>query len=223
MTERAREQGRGVGGTRHPAAARLAWSVCALSLALTALSFLLIALILSLNAPIYFYWLEPAAIAVGYSVIGAIIASRLPNHPIGWICCAIGVMAAVTSICGEYAAYALLAHPEPLLGGKVMLWLGLWAWILFFGLIEFLLFLFPNGRLPSKRWRPLAWLSAALTSMAALLMAISPSAVLDTLGLSGKGRVSFLNPFGVEGLPNLYLPVQTLVLLLGGSRRPPWW
>src|SRR5829696_1106597 len=194
----------------------LAWAVCVLSLALTALSFLLIALVLNLNAPIYFYWLEPTTIAVGYSVIGAIIASRLPNHPIGWMCCAIGVMAAVTSFCGEYAAYALLAHPEPLLGGKVMLWLGLWAWILFFGLIEFLLFLFPNGRLPSKRWRPLAWLSAALTLMAAVLMAISPNAVLDTLGPSGKGRVSFLNPFGVEGLPNLYLPVQTLVLLLGG-------
>src|SRR5215208_6651200 len=47
-------------------------------------------------------------------------------------------------------------------------------------------------------------------------MAISPDAVLDTLGPSGKGRVSFLNPFGVEELPNLYLPVQTLVLLLGG-------
>jgi len=197
--------------------------VCALSLALTALSFLLLALNLSLDAPIYFYWLEPATIAVGYSVRGAIIASRLPNHPIGWICCAIGVMAAVTSICGEYAAYALLAHLEPLLGGKVMLWLGLWAWILFFGLIEFLLFLFPNGRLPSKRWRLLAWFSAALTLMAAVLMAISPDAVLDTLGPSDKGRVSFLNPFGVEGLPNLYLPVQTLVLLLGGSRRPPWW
>jgi hypothetical protein len=216
VTQRASQQARGVGGTRHPAAARLAWSVCALSLALTALSFLLIALMLSLNAPIYFYWLEPATIAVGYSVIGAIIASRLPNHPIGWICCAIGVMAALTSFCGEYAAYALLAHPEPLPGGRVMLWLGLWAWILFFGLIELLLFLFPNGRLPSKRWRPLAWLSAALTLMAAVLMAISPDAVLDTLGPSGKGRVSFLNPFGVEGLPNLYLPVQTLVLLLGG-------
>jgi hypothetical protein len=216
VTERASQQARGVGGTRHPAAARLAWSVCALSLALTALSFILIALILSLNAPIYFYWLEPATIALGYSVIGAIIASRLPNHPIGWICCAIGVMAALTSFCGEYAAYALLAHSEPILGGKVMLWLGLWAWILFFGLIEFLLFLFPNGRLPSKRWRPLAWLSAALTLMAAVLMAISPNAVLDTLGPSGKGRLSFVNPFGVEGLPNLYLPVQTLVLLLGG-------
>src|SRR5215212_8175634 len=113
VTEGQKGQGRGFGGVSHRVAAWLAWSVCALSLALTALSFLLIALILSLDAPIFFYWLEPTVVAVGYSVIGAIIASRLPNHPIGWICCAIGVMAAVTSFCGEYAAYALLAHPEP--------------------------------------------------------------------------------------------------------------
>jgi hypothetical protein len=63
-------------------AAWLAWAVCALSLALTALSFLLIALSLRQNAPIFFYWLECTLFAVGYSVIGAIIASRLPNHPI---------------------------------------------------------------------------------------------------------------------------------------------
>jgi len=56
--------------------------LCALSLALTALSYLLIALILSLDAPIFFYWLEPTVVAVGYSAIGAIIASRLPKKEI---------------------------------------------------------------------------------------------------------------------------------------------
>jgi hypothetical protein len=44
---------------------------------------------------VYFYWLEPTTIALGYSVIGGIIAARLPDHPIGWICCAIGFMGAV--------------------------------------------------------------------------------------------------------------------------------
>jgi hypothetical protein len=197
------------------AAAWVAWSVCALSLALTALSILLIVLNLSLNAPIYFYWLEPATIAAGYSIIGAIVASRLPGHPIGWLCCAIGVMAAVESFSSEYAIYSLLAHPEPLLGGKATAWLSIWVWILMFGFIVYLLLLFPTGRLPSSRWRPFAWLSAALTLMAAILMAISPNVVLDTLGLSGKGRISLPNPLGVEGLPNLYLPVQTFVLALG--------
>jgi hypothetical protein len=198
-----------------PAASWLAWSVCALSLALTVLSVLLIALNLGLNAPIYFYWLEPMAIAVGYSIIGAVVASRLPHHPIGWLCCAIGFMGAVEHLCGEYAAYALLAHPEALPGGKVMLWLSLWVWILMFGFIVYLLLLFPDGRLPSSRWRPFAWLSAALTLMAVILIAISPDAVLDTLGSSDNGRISLLNPLGVEGLPNLYRPVQTLVLAMG--------
>jgi hypothetical protein len=190
--------------------------MCALSLGLTALTFLLIALNLSLDAPIYFYWFESTIIAVGYTVIGAIIASRLPAHPIGWICFAIGVLAAVQHFSGEYAIYALRApHPEALPGGDAMLWVSLWAWILAFGLIEFLLFLFPNGRLPSKRWRPLAWLSAALTLMAAILISISPDAALDALRSSDDVHISIPNPLGVEGLPNLYRPVQTLVLALG--------
>jgi hypothetical protein len=86
--------------------------VCTLSLALTALGLLVIALNLRLDAPVYFYWLEPTTIATGYSVIGAIIASRLPAHPIGWLCCAIGFMGALEHFSSEYAIYALVAHPQ---------------------------------------------------------------------------------------------------------------
>jgi hypothetical protein len=156
-------------------AAWLAWSLCALSLGLTALSFLLIALNLSLNTPAYFFWLTLAVLAVGYSVIGAIIASRLPNHPIGWICCAIGLIAAVDHFGGEYAVYALLARSDALPGGKAMVWIQGWFWMLFVGLIVFLLLLFPTGRLPSSRWRPFAWLSAAVISVGVIWSsAISP-------------------------------------------------
>jgi two-component system NarL family sensor kinase len=164
VTEGASEHGQGgEGGISTRTASWIAWAVCALSLALTVLSFLLIALILSLNASIYFYWLEPTTIAIGYSVIGAIFASRLSDHPIGWICCAIGFKGAVEHFSGEYAVYALLARPEALVGAKAMLWIQNWFWILIFGLIVFLLLLFPNGRLPSNRWRAFAWLSAAVT------------------------------------------------------------
>ena len=215
MTEEARKQGREVGGIGIRSASWLAWSVCTLSLALTALGYLVIARNLSLDAPVYFYWLEPTTIAIGYSVIGAIIASRLPDHPIGWICCAIGFMGAVEHFSSEYAIYALVAHPEALVGGKLMLWLSTWVWIVMFGLIVYLILLFPNGRLPSSRWRWFAWLSVALTLLAAILMAISPDAALDVLGSSGNGHITFPNPLGIEGLPNLYRPVQTLVLALG--------
>jgi Zn-dependent protease with chaperone function len=171
VTTGAREQGREIGRTSHRAAASFAWALCALSLslslslALTALSFLLIALNVSLNTLAYFFWPELTVIAVGYSVIGAIIASRLPNHPIGWMCCAIGLTAAVDHFGGEYAVYALLAQPHSLPGGEVMLWLQGWFWMLSVGLIVFLLLLFPTGRLPSNRWRPFAWVSVAVISV----------------------------------------------------------
>jgi hypothetical protein len=217
VTAEGREQSRRVGALSTRTASWLAWAVCALSLALTALSFLLIALILSLNASIYFYWLEPTTIAIGYSVIGAIIASRLPAHPIGWICCAIGFTGAVEHFSGEYAVYALLARPEALAGGKAMVWIQNWFWILIFGLIVFLLLLFPNGRLPSNRWRAFAWLSAAVTLIGAILAAISPDVGLDVLGSTDNRHnyISLPNPLGIEGLPNLFRPVQTLVLALG--------
>jgi hypothetical protein len=110
VTEGASEQGLGVGGISRRAASWLAWAVCALSLALTALCFFLMALTLRLDTPVYFFWLGLTVIAMGYSVIGAIIASRLPNQPIGWICCAIGFIAAVDHFGGEYAIYAVLAR-----------------------------------------------------------------------------------------------------------------
>jgi hypothetical protein len=173
----------------------LAWAVCALTLMLTALTFLLIALNVSSNVPAYVFWPELTSIAVGYSVIGAIIASRLPNHPIGWICCAIGLIAAVDHFGGEYSLYALLALPHPLPGGEAMLWLQGWFWMLFIGLIVFLLLLFPTGRLPSSRWRTFAWVSGAVIAAGVIWSsAISPD-------------VGFNVP------PS---PIQLSVLLLGG-------
>src|SRR5215210_4053487 len=133
------EQRRGDRGASQRLASWLAWAMCALSLTLTALNFVLIAMNVSLNTPAYAFWPELTSLAVGYSVIGAIIASRLPNHPIGWICCAIGLIAAVDHFAGEYCLYALVAQSRPLPGGREMLWLQGWFWMLFIGLIVFLL------------------------------------------------------------------------------------
>src|SRR5688572_28258509 len=172
----------------------LAWAVCALSLTLTALDFLLIAMNVSLHTLAYAFWPELISLAVGYSVIGAIIASRLPNHPIGWICCAIGLIAAVDHFAGEYSLYALVSRPHPLPGGRTMLWLQGWFWMLFIGLIVFLLLLFPTGRLPSSRWRPFAWASVAIISVGVIYSSvISPDV-------------------GFNAPPN---PIQLLVLILG--------
>jgi uncharacterized membrane protein YfcA len=66
----------------------LAWSVWALSLALTAVSLLLLALTLSHpDVPIYSSWLEETLIAMGCSTVGAVVASRRPENTIGWLFC----------------------------------------------------------------------------------------------------------------------------------------
>src|SRR5215210_2389227 len=101
--EGAREDGRGVGRMSGRAASWLAWTACAFSLALTALTVLLIVLLLRSDTPIYYYWLETSMVAVGYSTVGAIVASRLPDSPIGWLFCAIGLIFGASHFSAEYA------------------------------------------------------------------------------------------------------------------------
>jgi hypothetical protein len=102
---------------------------------------------------------------------------------------------------GEYAVYALLARSEALPGGTAMLWLQDWFWMLFIGLIVFLLLLFPTGRLPSSRWRPFAWVSVGVILVAVILTASSPL----------PSNVSEVRSYFDEP-PS---PIQLLVLLLG--------
>jgi hypothetical protein len=196
-----------VGGMSRRTATWLAWSLCALSLALTALSLLLLAFNRSdPNTHIYEYWQVDTLVPVSFSIIGAIIASRLPANPLGWLFCAAACVAAVDHFSAEYALYALLAQPTSLPAGEALAWLASWAWILYAGCIALSLLLFPNGRPPSRRWRWLAWLSVFLTIAGAVWVAFSPG-VIGNLG-------SIRNPLGIEGLPSGFKPVQTIMLAL---------
>jgi hypothetical protein len=186
----------------------LAWSLCGLSLVLTALSLFLFALNLSYSdAHVYDYWLQNAVQAVSFSIIGAIIASRLPANPVGWLFCAAACTIAVPCLSAEYAIYTLVARPESSLPiGEALAWLTFWAWIPSIGCIVLSLLLFPNGRLPSSRWRWLAWLTVLVTIVGAVWVALSPG------GIGNLGSIP--NPLGIEGLPRGYKPVQTIMSAL---------
>jgi hypothetical protein len=173
----------------------LAWSACVLSLALTALSLLFLTLtLLHSDTPVYYYWLETSMVALGYSTVGAIVASRLPDSPIGWLFCAIGLSFGVVHFSAEYAAYALLLAPSRSLpGDAAFAWLNSWVWVGGLGLVVFLDLLFPNGRLPSARWRWFARFTAVALLPAAILAALSPGLILSS---------TIKNPLGIEGLPN---------------------
>ncbi|CAN5509441.1 hypothetical protein BH20ACT17_BH20ACT17_11100 [soil metagenome] len=99
--------------------------------------------------------------AVTFAVIGALVVARHPRNPVGWITCVVGLSVALFRFCVEYGLYAVLAQPGALPVGEVMVWLSEWIWVPAMLLGTLLLLLFPGGRLPSPRWRPVAWLAVA--------------------------------------------------------------
>ena len=192
---------------RSRAATRLAWSLCALSLVLTAMSILLLALNYSHpKIHVYGFWPENTILPISFSVIGAIIASRFPANPLGWLFCAAAIISAVAHFSGEYAIYALLAQPDTLPVGEALAWLTSWLWILFVGLLALSLLLFPDGHLPGRRWAWLVWLTVLLTSVGSVWQAFSPG-VIDSLGF-------IRNPLGYEELPKANQPVQMIMFAL---------
>jgi hypothetical protein len=188
-------------------AARVAWSLCGLSLALTALSLLLLVLNLSHpNTHIYDYWLDNTLNGVLFPIVGAIVASRRPENAVGWLLCLFGLVFVMRHFSAQYAIYALIVQPDSLPAGEGLAWISSWVWILFIGFFVFFLLLFPTGRLPSRRWRPLAWLTVAVVLVGVISSAFS-SGPIDGLG-------PIRNPLGIEGFRNLYEVIRSLIFPL---------
>jgi hypothetical protein len=140
--------------------ARLGWGLCAVSLTLVALSLVYGAWAHSLLWTLA-EWAPNAVWAVSFPVVGALIATHRPRNPIGWLFCAVGIFQALLIGVDQYSSYALRTAPGTVPGGPLASWVGHWVWAPSVGLLfTFVLLLFPDGRLPSRRWRPVAWLSA---------------------------------------------------------------
>src|SRR5215208_4262911 len=177
--------------------------MCALSLALRALSLFLLVLNSSPPPDLGVNYLG----AVGFSVMGAVIVPHLsPENPIGWLFCATGLLFGVTDFSIEYAIYALLVAPGSLPAGEAAAWIFSWVWVPAIGLSVFLPLVFPNGRLPSPRWRWFFWLSLLLILVGAISQMFTPGLVANLGGI--------YNPLGLEGLPNLWKLIQTLLYAL---------
>jgi hypothetical protein len=184
----------GGAGTR---AVWLAWSLWAVCVALTALSLLLMVLNLSRpNTHIFDWWLGNALVVVD-ATVGAIVASRRPENPVGWLLCLSGVAVGTSSFASQYAIHALLARPGSLPAGEALAWIAAWQLPVMIGLQVSYLLLFPTGRLPSRRWRWTAWLVVAFVLAGVVLSAFSPGAYLGSLG-------PIRNPLGIEGLTGAY-------------------
>src|SRR5262245_40447694 len=102
-------------------------------------------------------------ITLTFSIVGALVASRHPRNPIGWILLATGVRGELDLLSLRYYLYSdTLSAGGPLPGVGLARWLDAWIWLIPVTMpLTFLLLLFPDGRLLSPRWRPVAWLAGA--------------------------------------------------------------
>ena len=157
-------------------AAWLAWSLCALCVVLIALGLLLQLLtgFLPFAEPRQGFGFAVLAgvLSLAYPAVGALIASRLPTNPIGWFFCSLGLLYAVQRVLVSYADYALNEN-FALPGEEYVAWVSTWMFSAIPTVVVFLMLLFPNSRLPSRRWRIVAWVAlcgAALTALGDMFM-----------------------------------------------------
>jgi len=144
---------------------------------------------------------------LAFPIVGALIASRRPRNPIGWICLADGLLWMVLAVTNSYSVYGVTrpgSVPYPVAIGTIG---NQWLWIPTVGLLGiYLLLLFPDGRLPSRRWRALAVFSAVAIVLQSLAEGFAPGP------LENQGGVR--NPFGLEALPWLQTAAYIMLPLL---------
>jgi hypothetical protein len=169
----------------------IAGSTWALSIALTATAIVLIALTHDVQSPSSYGFRGSAAVFVlAFGTVGAVVASRRPANSIGWIFCWVGLGNAIQLFGQEYGNYGLRAHPGSLPGSAVAASLSDWIYIpAIIAMVPLFLMLFPDGRLPSRRWRPVLWTSLVALPLTSLGLALTP----------GRGESGVVNPLGVHG------------------------
>lgn len=134
-------------------------------------------------------------VTAGFSGVGALVVSRRPANLVGWIFCAVGLISAANGFAETYARRAFIVDPGSLPGGTLALWAQNWLWIPLIGLTAtFALLLFPDGRLPSPRWRANVWIAAAGIAVSTFGFLAGP--LEDELTESIK---AYTNPIGLAG------------------------
>ncbi|WP_259312414.1 sensor histidine kinase [Capillimicrobium parvum] len=119
-------------------------------------------------------------LSLAFATVGTIVATRLPGNPIGWLFCALGLFIGATVLAWVYADYGLHATSERLPGAAAAASFPGEAGA---ALLGFALLLFPDGRLPSRRWRPAAYVLALAAALLLVTDLLRPGPLDDPFAM----------------------------------------
>ena len=195
-------------------AGRIAAILAFSSLAMVATSLVLLVPNVALPTflPLGFFGIGTLVFGVTLPAVGWLIVSRSPANRIGWLFLLSGLLQAIDTFAQQYATYGLMGHPGSMPFADLAAWVYNWAYVP--GLLLFLpaLLLFPDGTLPSPRWRPVVWLVAA----AAVLTL--PAQLAASWEYRGAGLISVVGPdiySGRNSLAGQLVGVGGLLLMFG--------
>jgi hypothetical protein len=157
-----------------------------------------------------------------FAVVGAVLVARRPTNLIGWIMAAVALMVSIFNAGGAYATNVILTHGHPDALAVVGAWTANCYWFLMLALaLIYLPMLFPDGRLLSRHWLPVAVLAGIAT-----LGFVLPRALADTLPVNQAPGYRIDNPIGIEGLgkvENLAIfgvLLNALLIVVGLTQEP---
>ena len=153
---------------------------------------------------------------VAYAGSGRLITSRRPGNAVGWLLGLIGVSVATYTFAEQYALYGLATARGSVPGARLVGALAGAAAELTVVMLLFLILLFPDGRLPSPRWRPVAWALFAVT--AAWITQGLQAGTRVSGGLTNAlaaANLSYPNPLGFLPRHGWYSDLLRLSLVLG--------
>jgi hypothetical protein len=190
--------------------------------------------VLGFNVHLMAGWLGFEAILAGaallYAGAGWLITGRLPGNAIGWLLGVIGLLVAAEMLTEQYTVYGLVTAPGSLPGARLAGWLSTVMIELALFLLLFLLLLFPDGRLPSRRWRPVLWaylVVGASWPVSVYAVAIRAVATGDVHVLPGGDLQAVDNPAGssawLGSAEAVILPVLAVFWLVFVARQVLSW
>jgi hypothetical protein len=161
----------------------LAWALWALTVLGLAVAAWLAQLQRQAGSPETAWLLQPASIpllvaAVSAATVGALVGSRRPAHPVGWLLLGLGLLVVGNGVVSGYVNYGLLVRPGALPAAAYLAGVANSIQVLWLACVSFILLLTPTGSLPSPRWRRWARVAVAAPVLLVVLAAVDPQPLL---------------------------------------------